>query len=106
MKRGEVWWANLPDPRRRRPVVLLARDEAYDVLSWVVAVPITTNIRSIPSAVALDPAADGMPRACAVALDNMQTVRTSWLDARITTLSSERMAEIERALHFALDLSF
>ena len=34
MRRGEVWWADLPAPAGRRPVVLLSRNEAYAVGSW------------------------------------------------------------------------
>jgi mRNA interferase MazF len=104
MKRGEVWWADLPAPWGRRPVLLLARDEAYEVLTWVVAAPLTTTIRRIPSAVVLDPKADGVPQPCAVALDNLQAVRVEWLRTSITKLSADRMAAVERALHFALGL--
>jgi mRNA interferase MazF len=31
MKRGEVWWATLPEPVGRRPVVLLSRNAAYPI---------------------------------------------------------------------------
>ena len=106
MRRGEVWWANLGERWGRRPVLLLARDEAYDVLTWVMVAPITTNLRSIPTAVALNPEADGVPRVCVVALDNIQAIRKSWLDARVTALGPDRMREIDQAIHFALDLSF
>ncbi len=106
MRRGEVWWANLPEPWGRRPVLLLARDEAYSVLTWIMVVPITTNVRPIPTAVALNAEVDGVPRACAAALDNIQAIHKSWLGARITNLGPDRMREIEQAVHFALDLSF
>jgi mRNA interferase MazF len=106
MKRGEVWWANLPEPWGRRPVVLVARDEAYSALTWVMVAPVTTNVRDIPTAVALTPGLDEVPRRCAAALDNIQAIHKSWLDARITSLGPERILEIEQALHFALDLSF
>ncbi len=33
MRRGEVWWAELPERVGRRPVVLLSRDSAYKVRS-------------------------------------------------------------------------
>ena len=33
MKRGEIWWADLPPPVGRRPVLLLSRDRAYVVRS-------------------------------------------------------------------------
>jgi mRNA interferase MazF len=106
MRRGEIWWANLPEPWGRRPALLLARDEAYDVLTWVVVAPITTTVRSIPTAIPLTPEADGVPRACAAALDNIQAIHKSWLDARITSLGADRMHQIDGAVHFALDLSF
>jgi mRNA-degrading endonuclease toxin of MazEF toxin-antitoxin module len=43
MKRGEVWWARLD---KRRPVVLVSRDEACDVRALVIAAPATTTVRS------------------------------------------------------------
>ena len=106
MRRGEVWWANLPQPWGRRPVLLMARDEAFSVLTWVMVAPLTTNVRAIPTAVLLTPDADGVPLRCAAALDNIQAIEKSWLDVRITQLGSDRMREIEQAIHFALDLSF
>jgi len=49
MRRGEVWWADLPLPVGRRPVVLLSRNEAYQVRDNVTVAPVTTRIRVIPS---------------------------------------------------------
>ena len=68
MRRGEVWWAEMGKPSRRRPVVLLSRNEAYGVRSLVIAAPVTTRVRGIPSEVPLG-AADGMPRDCVADLD-------------------------------------
>lgn len=86
MKRGEVWWANLPAPWGRRPVLLLARNEAYAILTWVVVAPLTTTVRTIPTAVPLDPTADGVPQPCAVRLDNIQAIRKDWLDTLVVHL--------------------
>lgn len=104
MRRGEVWWANLPAPWGRRPVVLLARNQAYAVLTWVMVAPLTTTIRVLPSTVPLDPAADGVPHRCVVSLDNIQAIRKDWLDSLIVPLHSSRMAAVDRAIHFALAL--
>ena len=104
MRRGEVWWADLPEPWGRRPVVLLARDEAYAVLTWIVVAPLTTRIRDIPTAVVLSPDVDGVPRRSAVYLDHLQAVRREWLTAPIVRLGSERIQAIDRAIHFALGL--
>src|SRR5262249_20021588 len=62
MRRGELWWADLPAPAGRRPVVLLSRDEAYLVRRLVTVAPITTRVRRIPTEVALGPDA-GLPKA-------------------------------------------
>jgi len=53
MKRGEVWWANLPAPIGRRPVLLLSRDRAYQVRTAVTVAEITRTIRHIPVEVEL-----------------------------------------------------
>ena len=55
MRRGEVWWAELPRPIGRRPVVLLSRDEAYAVRNAVTIAEVTTTIRGIPVEVPLGP---------------------------------------------------
>ncbi|MEW6556968.1 MAG: type II toxin-antitoxin system PemK/MazF family toxin, partial [Elusimicrobiota bacterium] len=44
MKRNEVWWADLPKPIGKRPVVLLSRDEAYNVRNAVTIAQITTTV--------------------------------------------------------------
>lgn len=104
MRRGEIWWGDLPEPWGRRPVLLLARDQAYAVLTWVIVAPLTTRRRNLPTTVALDPAVDGVPEPCVANLDNLQAIRVAWLDRFIVRLSPTRMEQVERAIHFALDL--
>jgi mRNA interferase MazF len=65
VRRGEVWWANLPSPAGRRPVLLLSRNAAYAVRSLVTIAPITRTVRGIPAEVPLRPA-DGLPQPCVV----------------------------------------
>ena len=104
MRRGDIWWAELPPPWRPRPVVLVSRGPAYGVLTWVVAAPLTTRVREMPSAVLVTPEADGVAQRCIVNVDNLSTVRVDWLRQFVTHLSAERMAEVDRAIHFALGL--
>ncbi len=47
---------------------------------------------------------DELPRTCAVNLDTIATIPKSSLRDRLTTLSVERMAEVEEALRFALGM--
>ena len=101
MERGEVWWANLPSPLGRRPVVLLTRNEAYGYRTSVTVAPVTTTIRRIRVEVRLT-TADGLPRECVVNLDDVQTIPKAHLTDRIVSFSFERMAAIEAALRYAL----
>jgi len=104
MKRGEVWWASLPRPAGRRPVVLLSRDESYQVRNLVTIAPITTRIRNIPVEVRLGPS-DGLPRNCAINLDTITTIPKTLLVDRITLLNPEKIQALNEAIKFALDLS-
>ena len=104
MKRGEVWWANIPQPIGRRPVLLLSRNAAYPVRSSVTVAPITRTVHEIPVEVRLGPE-DGLPRDCVANLDNIVTVSKKRLDRSLTTLSPEKMRSIEQAIKFALDLT-
>jgi mRNA interferase MazF len=103
MRRGEVWWADLPLPAGRRPILLLSREAAYKVRSSITAAVITRTIRSIPVEVLLGKE-DGLPVKCAVNLDEIITIPKSALVERMTVLSPEKMASVARAIAFALDL--
>lgn len=103
MKRGEIWWANLPAPAGRRPVLLLSRNKAYEVRNAVTVAEITSIIRQIPVEVELTKE-DGMPKKCVVNLDTIMTIPKNLLHEYLTTLSSEKMAMVEEAIKFALNL--
>ena len=99
--RGEVWWHEHPD-ERRRPYLLLLRDAAIPVLNQLIAVPATRTRRGIPTEVDLDES-DGMPQPCVLTLDTLRQVRPVYLTQHITTLGPERMHQVCDALHAAVD---
>jgi mRNA interferase MazF len=103
MKRGEVWWVDLPAPAGRRPALLLSRDAAYLVRASITVAPITRTIRNIPVEVNLD-RSDGMPARCVVNLDDITTLPKVLIKQRITALSTEKIQQVEQAIRFALDL--
>ena len=104
MNRGEVWWVEMPLPAGRRPAVLLSRNSAYRVRAAVTVAPITRMVRNIPVEVLLGQR-DGMPTRCVVNLDDITTIPKSLIKQRITTLSADRIQEIDDAIRFALELS-
>lgn len=103
MKRGEVWWANIPKPVGRRLVVLLSRDTAYAVRASVTVAPITRTIHEIPVEVPLGPS-EGLPKDCVVNLDDIITIPKRNLDRVLTTLLPVTLALVDRAIKFALNL--
>ncbi len=103
MRRGEVWWADLPTPAGSRPVVLLSRNEAYAVRELVTVAPVTTRIRQIPTEVPLGEK-EGLPKKCVANLDTVTTIPKRTLTERITTLAPEKLSAVDAALKFALGL--
>ncbi len=101
MKRGEIRWYRFAPPDKRRPVVVLTRDSVLAYLGEVTVAPITRTVRDVPSEVALGPD-DGMPQACVVNLDHVQTVAKNRVGGLIATLPHSRMGEVREALMFAL----
>ena len=101
MKQYEIWWANLPKPAGRRPVLLLSRDNAYPVLNKFVAAEITATVRNIPIEVPLG-SIEGMPKPCVVNCDNLRTISKVLLVKKIARLSQKRVHEVKRAVGYAL----
>jgi len=104
VKRGEIWWVEFPAPIGRRPAVLVSRNQAYRVRAAVTVVPLTRTIRSIASEVSLGPA-DGVPKASVANADNIATVPKARVVEYLATLAPEKIAGLERAITFSLDLS-
>ncbi len=103
MRRREVWWADLPEPRGHRPVLILTRDQAIPVRNAITVAEVTRTIRGIPVEVRLDES-DGMLTTCVVNLDVINTVPKLLLTERITALSEKKMAMVETAIRFALGM--
>jgi mRNA-degrading endonuclease toxin of MazEF toxin-antitoxin module len=64
---------------------------------------ITRTVHNLPSEVALA-RSDGMPQQCVVNCDVLITVPKPRLLRRITGLSIAKMADVNQAVRFALDL--
>lgn len=84
---GEIWWAESED--KRRPVLVVTRDEAIPVLSGIVVAPVTRTVRHIPTEVLLGEA-EGLRVECAASFDNLQRIRRSALVARVGRLGARR----------------
>jgi len=101
MTQYELWWAELPLPVGRRPVLLLSRPGAYAYLSRVLVAEVTTVIRGIPQELELG-RREGLPRASVANLDNLHAVPKRRLVERIGVLARGRELELKRALGHTL----
>jgi mRNA interferase MazF len=101
VKQYEIWWATLPLPVGRRPVLLLSRNPAYAYLNKVLVAEITTTIRAIPQEVSVG-RPEGLPSASVINLDNLHTLAKNQLSKRAGALRSSREVEVKRSLGHAL----
>ncbi len=100
VRRGEVWWCDLPEVSRR-PVLVLSRDAAIPRLRRALVAPCTTTIRGLSSEVPLEPGDDPVPLPSAVNLDSMESVSVATLTERLGVLSDDRMHQVCVALAVA-----
>ena len=101
MKQYEIWWATLPLPVGRRPVLLLSRTPAYAYLNKVLVAEVTTTIRGISQEVSVG-RAEGLPTTSVVNLDNLHTIPKRLLKERAGTLKPSCEIAVKRAVGHAL----
>ncbi len=101
MRQYEIWWAELPMPAGRRPVLLLSRGDAYAYLNKLVVAEVTTTIRGIPVEITLG-RRENMQKPCVANCDNLRTVPRQALVGRISRLDASRIPEVKRAVGYAL----
>ena len=97
VNRGEIWTYRFKAPDKRRPVLVLTRQEVIELLHTVMVAPVTSTIYGAPSEVVVGPE-DGLKRPSAVNLDHVQTVERARLVSYVGTLQPPKMQSVCRAL--------
>ena len=106
MTRGDIVWAQLGPPAGRRPVCVLTRDAAIEVLTGITCAPITRTIRGIASEVEIGPT-EGLTESSVIACDNLVTIPTAALDEEpVGHLGLGARVDLDRALRYALDIRY
>jgi len=101
VSRGEIWQYRFGQPDKKRPVVVLTRQEVLGLIHTVTVAPITSTIRGLPSEVVVG-VAEGLKHESAVNLDHVQTVEQSKLVGFVGHLEANKMREVCRALAIAV----
>ena len=100
LNRGDIWTYRFARPDKRRPVLVLTRQEVIPLLRTVMVAPVTSTIRGAPSEVLVG-VAQGLKHDSAVNLDHIQTVDRSNLVRYVGCLGPVEMREVCRRLAIA-----
>ena len=103
MKRGEIWWAELPPPVGNRPVVILTRDAVLNNIGGIVVALVTRTARRLPTEVVLG-RRQGLPVPCVANLDNIITVPRHRLKRLMGACDAGKVEELNQAIKAALDV--
>ncbi len=93
---AELWLMETPN-QKRRPVLVVSRDEAIPALNNVVVAPVTSTIRDIPTCIPVGPA-EGIDHDSVATFDNQAAVPKSVLTARLGELGAGGRRQICEAL--------
>ena len=112
MQRGEIWWADLPEPAGatpgyRRPVLLVQADAfTQSRIATVIAVIITSNLRiaAAPGNVLLPAAESGLPKDSVINVSQIVTLDKQALDERIGHVAATTLADVAEGMRLVLDL--
>jgi mRNA interferase MazF len=112
MKRGEIWWANLPQPAGsgpgyRRPVLVMSSNRFNDTaIRTVVVVPLTRSVRlaDAPGNLLIRRGQAGLAESSVVNVTQILAVDKRLLERLIGELPKTRLAEVEAGLRLVLGL--
>jgi mRNA interferase MazF len=100
---GEVWLADLGLAAKTRPVVIVSRDDPDPPRALILYVPLTTQHRQSPYEGVL-PRLPFLEQHSVANVQGLGSIPTVRLERRLGRLPDAIMAQIKRALAFALDL--
>jgi mRNA interferase MazF len=112
VKRGEIWWAQLPEPAGsepgyRRPV-LVVQDDAFNAsrIATVIVAAMTSNLRlaDAPGNVRIARRDSGLPKASVVNVSQVATIPKVSLTEPAGRLPDRLLADVDAGLRLALGI--
>lgn len=112
IRRGEIWWAELPEPAAsepgyRRPVAIVQSDDFNrSRIRTVVVVVLTTNLRlgAAPGNVLVTAGDTGLPRDSVVNVSQIVTLDKTFLTERVGELTDGVMLLVDDGIRMVLAL--
>jgi mRNA-degrading endonuclease toxin of MazEF toxin-antitoxin module len=100
VNRGEVWLAEVG--RKRRPVLVLTRDEVIDVRSLVTVAEISTSARGLAAEVELDHVRVGLEHESVINCDGLHTIAQGMLTVHVGAVDEDTLARVCAAVSYAI----
>ena len=112
MKRGEIWWASLPEPSGsepgyRRPVLVVQADEFNrSGIRTAICATITSNLHlaAAPGNVQLSSRSSGLPKPSVVNVSQLITLDRMRLTERVKSIDAPCMGRVDDGLRLVLNL--
>lgn len=112
VKRGDIWWADLPDPVAsepgyRRPMVVIQVDEFNrSAIKTVIVMVLTTNLRlaEAPGNVLLTANQTGLPKDSVANVSQVLTIDKTFLTEKAGRLRKADLQKIEEGLRLTMGL--
>lgn len=112
MKRGEIWWASLPEPTGsgpglRRPVLVIQSNPFNESrIATVIVAVVTSNLAlaEAPGNVRLSKSGSGLPKPSVVNVSQVLTVDRSLLTEKVRALPAAVVQKVNEGLRLALNL--
>ncbi len=112
IKRGEIWWAELPEPTASEPgykrplIIIQSNDFNSSNINTIIAVIITSNIRlaAAPGNILLPATKSKLSKRSVVNVSQLITVDKSFFTEKVHTLSSKLMEQIDDGIRLVLKL--
>lgn len=112
MKRGEVWWASLPEPQgsapgARRPVLIIQANSFNDSrIQTVIVAVVTSNLllAKAPGNVFLEARFSGLSKDSVVNVSQVLTIDKRFLTDPVGSIPSSLMAAVDAGLRLSLNL--
>ena len=112
IKRGEIWWADLPEPRRsepgyRRPVLVVQADSfnlSRIQTAIVAAISANVELADAPGNVLLPARAAGLTRDSVVNVSQLLTLDRRFLTEHAGTLPPRLQRSVDEGLRTVLQL--
>ena len=110
--RGEIWWANLPEPMGSEPgfphpiIILQSDDFNRTKLNTVIGAVITTNLRlaDMPGNLLLNVATSGLTKDSVVNVTQIVTIDKRSLIEHVSRLADRKMEQLDVGIRLVLSL--